>query len=92
MTEALFNAAAASNDTPDGPSVEVTDFKPKGRRGRPRKNIDKTFLQHALGVRNKTRIGAAIGCSLLGLRPSHNSSLTEEKENRDETIKVVITT
>ena len=63
MTEALFNAAAASNDTPDGPSVEVTDFKPKGRRGRPRKNIDKTFLQHALGVRNKTRIGAAIGCS-----------------------------
>ena len=29
---------------------------------------------------------------LLGLRPSHNPSLTEKKENRDETIKVVITT
>ena len=30
--------------------------------------------------------------NLLGLRPSHNPSLTEKRENRDETIKVVITT
>ena len=29
---------------------------------------------------------------VLGLRPSHNPSLTEKKENRDESIKVVITT
>ena len=62
MAEALYDAAAASNDTPEGPSVEVTDFKPKGKRGRPRKNINKAFLQHALGVCNKTRIGAALGC------------------------------
>ena len=29
---------------------------------------------------------------MLGLRPSHNPSLTEKRENRDESIKVVITT
>ena len=30
--------------------------------------------------------------SLLGLRPNHNPSLTEERKTRDGTIKVVITT
>ena len=33
-----------------------------------------------------------IATLMLGLRPSHNPSLTEERKNRDESIKVVITT
>lgn len=68
MVEALEDAAHQSADPIDGPSIVVTHRKPQGKRGRPRVEIDPTFLAYATQLRGPSRLAPALNCSARTIR------------------------
>ena len=63
MVAALDAACYQSIDPPHGPRLPVIQQLNTGRRGRPSKLIDRTFLQYALEMRGPTRIAQLLHCS-----------------------------
>ena len=59
----LDAACHQSVDAPDAPSLHVIALVNTGRRGRPSKVIDRTFLQYALQMRGPTAIARLLKCS-----------------------------
>ena len=63
MVADLDAACHASADPPDAPRLPVIQTVPTGRRGRPPKIIDRTFLQYALAMRGPTHVARVLQCS-----------------------------
>lgn len=63
MLHALDDAQQQSADPPGMEPLVVTHKIMTGRRGRPRIEIDTTFLQQALELRGPTHIAPALACS-----------------------------
>lgn len=63
MLQALDDACSASSDSPDAPPVIVTWETRSGRRGRPRKECDPTFLAFAMDLRGPTDLAPTLGWS-----------------------------
>ena len=64
----LDQACHQSIDPPDAPSLQVVTAIKTGRRGRPPKSIDPTFLRHALQMRGPTAIARLLKCSTRHVR------------------------
>ena len=62
MVEDLDAACHQSVDPPDLAHLPVITLGHTGRRGRPSKLIDRTFLQYALGVRGPAKIARLLDC------------------------------
>lgn len=63
MIADLDNAAHQSTDPPQGPPIQVSWQVRTGQRGRPRTEIDPTFLAHALELRGPTGIAPLLDTS-----------------------------
>jgi hypothetical protein len=63
MVAALDAAAVQSQDLPDGPHISVSEVTHTGKRGRPRIEVDPTFLAFALDMRGPTGIAPVLGCA-----------------------------
>lgn len=61
MIEDLDNACHESADPPDAPPPQVIWTVRTGRRGRPRKEIDRQFLANGLRFRGPTGIARSLG-------------------------------
>lgn len=62
MVEDLDDAVHQSMDPPEGPPLVVAYRRRTGRRGRPRMEIDPTFLTEALSLRGPTLLGQTLHC------------------------------
>ncbi|TFK82284.1 hypothetical protein K466DRAFT_459051, partial [Polyporus arcularius HHB13444] len=63
MVSDLDQACHQSIDPPDAPSLPIVQIVKTGGRGRPMKNIDPTFLAHALSMRGPTAVARLLKCS-----------------------------
>lgn len=63
MVESLEDAAVQSADPADGPAIIVTHRLPQGKRGRPRVEIEGTFLAYASQLRGPSGLAPVLNCS-----------------------------
>lgn len=68
MISNLDIAQQESSDPPDAAPLVVSRKIKSGHRGRPRVEIDSTFLQQALDLRGPTHIAPVLGCSARTVR------------------------
>jgi hypothetical protein len=64
----LDEASHRSSDPPDGPSLAIVNPSFTGRRGRPRLNIDPTFLAYSLELRGPKALASILNCSSRTIR------------------------
>lgn len=62
MVQQLDAACHHSVDPPDAPLLPVIETVQSGRRGRPAKVIDRTFLQYALNMSGPAKIAKLLHC------------------------------
>lgn len=62
MLEMLETARTQSMDPLEGNQVSVVTVKRTGKRGRPRIEIDRTFLDQAMALRGPHKIGPLLNC------------------------------
>jgi hypothetical protein len=60
MVQALESACHQSSDPPRGPALQVVSLLRTGKRGRPRIEIDRNFLQGALALRGPHKIAPVL--------------------------------
>lgn len=63
MLEALDTASMQSMDPPASQGITVSRVIRTGKRGRPRIEVDPTFLSFALDLRGTTGIAPVVGCA-----------------------------
>ncbi|KAI0701775.1 hypothetical protein C8Q76DRAFT_825493 [Earliella scabrosa] len=63
MVADLDKACHQSQDPPEAAPLPVLQIVHTGRRGRPKKTIDPTFLRYALDMRGPSAISRVLGCS-----------------------------
>ncbi|RPD53302.1 hypothetical protein L227DRAFT_490581, partial [Lentinus tigrinus ALCF2SS1-6] len=68
MVTDLDHTCHQSVDPPNSVSLPVIQEVQTGRRGRPAKHIDRTFLQHALHMRSPTAVARLLNCSTQHVR------------------------
>lgn len=64
----LDDARHKSMDPPDQQPLPIIQTVHTGRRGRPSKPIDPTFLRHALALRGPSRVSQVLQCSARHIR------------------------
>jgi hypothetical protein len=68
MVQDLDQACYQSSDPPDAPTITVCQTTRRGKRGRPRVDIDPTFLAQALDLRGPTHLSPVLHCSSRTIR------------------------
>lgn len=64
----LDDAALQAADPPDRPPLVICQTLRTGKRGRPRIEIDKSFLQEGIQLRGNVGVALAAGCSARSVR------------------------
>lgn len=68
MVEALEDACLQSADPPQVAPLIITHRQPQGKNGRPRVEVDETFLAFALQLRGPAGVASELGCSARTIR------------------------